>query len=72
MPHLQDKRDKEPRTESQDDDSDEEEEEEPADDSDEEYRDKPEWPESMGLDKEQFPLLNPSHHSTSNKQPQNH
>ena len=59
MPHLQDKRDKEARTESQDDNSDEEEEEEPGDDSDDEYSDKREWLESMGLDKEQFPLLNP-------------
>ena len=58
MPHLEGKR-KEPGTESQDDNSDDEEEVEPGDDSDDEYSDKREWLESMGLDKEQFPLLNP-------------
>ena len=56
MPHLRDKRKKEPGTESVDDESDEE---EPGEDSDDEYSDKRDWLESMGLDKEQFPLLNP-------------
>ena len=56
MPHLGDKRKKESGTESQDDESDEE---EPGEDSDDEYSDKRDWLESMGLDKEQFPLLNP-------------
>ncbi|KAJ7391762.1 hypothetical protein OS493_016049 [Desmophyllum pertusum] len=32
---------------------------EPGADSDDEFSDKREWLESMGLDKEQFPLLNP-------------
>ena len=59
MPHLEDKGKKEPGSESQDGDSDEEEEMEPGADSDDEFSDKREWLESMGLDKEQFPLLNP-------------
>ena len=57
MPQLQDREKKETGSESQD--SDGEEEREPGDDSDDEHSDKREWLESMGLDKEQFPLLNP-------------
>ena len=57
MPHLDGKGKKESGSESQDEDSDEE--DEPGDDSDDECGDKHEWLESMGLDKEQFPLLNP-------------
>ena len=59
MPQLEDRGKKETGSESQDDDSDEEEEREPGDGSDDEHSDKREWLESMGLDKEQFPLLNP-------------
>ncbi|KAL9968286.1 hypothetical protein ACROYT_G026640 [Oculina patagonica] len=59
MPHLEDRGKKEPGSESQDDDSDDEDDLEPADDSDDEHGDKREWLESMGLDKEQFPLLKP-------------
>ena len=58
MPHLKSKRRKEPGTESQTDDTDEEVEPD-EDDSDDEYSDKQEWLESMGLDREQFPLLKP-------------
>ena len=60
MPHLESKGKKEPGSESQTEDLDEEEEAEAGDnDSDDEYSDKREWLESMGLDKEQFPQLNP-------------
>ena len=58
MPHLGDKRKKESGTESQDDESDEEEPREDSDDDDDDG-DKRDWLESMGLDREQFPLLNP-------------
>ena len=70
MPHLDGKGKKESGSESQDEDSDEE--DEPGDDSDDECGDKHEWLESMGLDKEQFPLLNPKavtpHQRSTSKQ----
>ena len=59
MPHLEVKGKKESGPGSQDEDSDEEEDAELENDSDDESIDKCEWLESMGLDKEQFPLLNP-------------
>lgn len=59
MPHLGEKGKRESGIESQNDASDEDDEVEPGDDSDDEYGDKREWLESMGLDKGQFPLLNP-------------
>lgn len=59
MPHLEVKEKKKFGSDSQNEDSDEEEGVESGDDSDDESSNKCGWLESMGLDKEQFPLLKP-------------
>ena len=60
MPHLEEKSKTQSESDFQEDSSDVQDKDAPEDDSDDENSDKREWLESMGLDKEQFPLLNPN------------
>ncbi|XP_068747682.1 protein downstream neighbor of Son-like [Montipora capricornis] len=60
MPHLEEKSKTQSESDFREDSCDVQDKDAPEDDSDDENSDKREWLESMGLDKEQFPLLNPN------------